>query len=271
MAPSKATGYFRCGLPYSRCGRGPRPLVVLEGLAFENKPQTGFMFRLYRSLQADYTVYVVLRKPGLPHGYTLKDMADDYAAMIREEFGGPVDVIGVSTGGSIVQHFAADHPNLVRRLVIHSSAHTLSEEAKRLQLRVAHLAQQGQWRKAWAVLIGSVLPRTGIKKHLSKPIAWLASVLLSWSAPKDPTDLVVTVEAEDRHNFRDRLAEITAPTLVVAGDQDPFYTPALFRETAAGIPNARLILYPGMGHPASGKQFGRDLLAFLKEEMPGDA
>ena len=56
-------------------------------------------------------------------GYTFNDMAADYAAMIREEFGGPMDVIGVSTGGSIVQHLAADHPDVVRRLVIHSSAH----------------------------------------------------------------------------------------------------------------------------------------------------
>jgi hypothetical protein len=36
-------------------------------------------------------------------------------------------------------------------------------------------------------------------------------------------------------------------------------------ETAAGIPDARLILYPGMGHPASGKQFKQDVLAFLRE------
>jgi hypothetical protein len=35
---------------------------------------------------------------------------------------------------------------------------------------------------------------------------------------------------------------------------------------SAGIPNARLILYPGMGHPASGKQFERDVLAFLRAE-----
>jgi hypothetical protein len=41
----------------------------------------------------------------------------------------------------------------------------------------------------------------------------------------------------------------------------------LFRETAAGIPNARLILYKGMGHPASGKQFSRDVLAFLNEDV----
>ena len=75
----------------------------------------------------------------------------------------------------------------------------------------------------------------------------------------------MTVEAEDKHDFKDRLGEISAPTLVVAGDRDPFYTETLFRETAEDIPEARLILYPGMGHPASGKHFGRDVLAFLEE------
>lgn len=266
MAKSNgASGYFRSGLPYRRLGHGPRPLVVFQGLAFENKPPPGLMMRDYQCLEDDYTVYAVLRKPGLPHGYTLKDMADDYAAMIREEFGGPIDVIGVSTGGSIVQHFAADHPDLVRRLVIHSSAYTLSDEARRLQMDIAHLAQQGQWKQAYAVLLGPVLAHAGTASYFAKPIVWLIAVLMSLKPPKDATDLVVTIEAEDRFNFRDRLAQISVPTLVIAGEQDPFYTPALFRETAAGIPNARLILYPGMGHPASGKQFGRDLLAFLKE------
>ena len=84
--------------------------------------------------------------------------------------------------------------------------------------------------------------------------------------PDDPTDLVVTVAAEDQFNFKDQLTQIAAPTLVVAGDQDPFYSEDLFRETAEGIPNARLILYEGMGHPASGKQFQRDVLDFLKED-----
>jgi pimeloyl-ACP methyl ester carboxylesterase len=60
------------------------------------------------------------------------------------------------------------------------------------------------------------------------------------------------------------LREITVPTLVDAGEEDPFYSPALFRETATGIPNARLCLYPNMAHPAGGKQFQQDVLAFLR-------
>jgi pimeloyl-ACP methyl ester carboxylesterase len=77
---------------------------------------------------------------------------------------------------------------------------------------------------------------------------------MSLNAPEDPSDLVVTVEAEDKHSFKERLSEITAPTLVVAGDRDAYYPEELVRETAEGIPNARLILYEGMGHPASGQR-----------------
>ena len=259
------SGYFRSGLPYNRAGQGPRPLVIFPGLTFENKPQFGMLF-LYRFLENDYTLYSVLRKPGMPQGHTLKDMADDYAALIREEFGGPVDVLGMSTGGSIALHFTADHPELVHRLVIHSSAHTLNPAAKQLQLDVARLAQQGRWMQAWAVMVGAIYPQTGLGKWLAQPLVWLSAWLLSLKPPQDPGDLVVTVEAEDRHAFQDRLAEIVTPTLIVAGADDFFYSPVLFRETADGIPNARLCLYEKMGHPAGGKQFRRDVLAFLREK-----
>ena len=65
----------------------------------ENTPQSRLSIQMYNYLGEDYQVYVVLRKPGLAPGTTLQDMANDYAAMIREEFGGPINVIGLSTGG----------------------------------------------------------------------------------------------------------------------------------------------------------------------------
>jgi hypothetical protein len=43
------------------------------------------MLSQYSSLQEKYTTYVVARKPGLPDGQCMQDMADDYAVMIREE------------------------------------------------------------------------------------------------------------------------------------------------------------------------------------------
>jgi pimeloyl-ACP methyl ester carboxylesterase len=266
MAKLKASaGYFHNGLPYNRVGYGPRKLVIFQGLLqVENKPLPALLAplysRYYQYLKEDYTTYIVLRKPGLPDGYSLQNMSDDYATMINEELGKPVDVIGVSTGGSIAQHFAADHPDLIRKLIIQSSAYTLSDSTKRIQLRAGDLARQRQWKAAYATMFGPM--------RYSKPVIWIISLLAGMlAAPCDPSDFVVTIEAEDKFNFKDRLAQIAAPTLVAAGDQDPFYPETLFRETAAGIPNARLILYEGKSHPVGGKQFRRDILMFLKEGM----
>jgi pimeloyl-ACP methyl ester carboxylesterase len=274
LIKSKATaGYFRSGLAYNRFGHGAQPLVIFQGLEFENKPLAGLMLPLFSIvytflfLDKEYTTYIVNRKPGLPVGYTIKEMSDDYATMIKDEFGGPVDIIGVSTGGAIAQHFAADHPDLLRKLIIHSSAYTLSDAGMREELHIGHLARQHQWRDAYTILVSPMFPQNGIMKYVTAPLVWLASRLggMLFGAPEDPSDLVITVEAEEKHNFKDRLNQISAPTLVIAGDKDPFYTEALFRATAEGIPNARLILYKGMGHPAYGKQFHRDVLLFLKD------
>jgi pimeloyl-ACP methyl ester carboxylesterase len=241
--------------------------VIFEGLGFENKPMPSHMAAgLYRFLEQDYTTYCVTRKPGLPSGYSMHNMSYDYAAMIKEECGRPVDVIGVSTGGSIAQHFAADHPDLVRRLVLHSTAHTLGEAGKAVQWRIGELARQGHRREACTIMLGLILPPAGIKRSVGRLAVWIAGFMLPLILPKDLSDLVITIEAEDKHTFKDRLSEINAPTLVVAGAKDPFYSESLFRETAEGIPHARLILYQGMGHPASGKHFRQDVLAFLTED-----
>ncbi len=111
-------------------------------------------------------------------------------------------------------------------------------------------------------MIDIFYPRGGIKKNLFKLIMWLSA---SFWAPADPSDYIVTLEAEDKHDFKDRLAEIKVPTLVIGGDEDYLYP---IRETAAGIPNAELILYEGFGHNAiydNKSQFQEDVLAFLKK------
>jgi pimeloyl-ACP methyl ester carboxylesterase len=257
------TGYFKNGLPYTRIGSGPRKLVIFEGLNFSHKPPSGLMLRMISSslkrLAKGFTVYYVSRKPCLPTGYSMRDMSEDYATMIRDELGGPVDVMGVSTGGPIAQHFAVDHPDLVHRLVLAMTGYCLTEEGRKLQRHVGDQARRRNWRAAYSSLIGGVY-RKGIKKLFFKWFAWLFGAI---GAPADPSDGLVEIEAEDSHNFKDRLAEITVPTLVIGGEEDFFYP---IRETAVGIANAKLIVYEGVGHAAMMKrQFSEDVLAFLTE------
>lgn len=269
MTLSNHAGYTHNGLPYNRLGSGSRPLIVFQGLVFENKPTSERMARFfswYNFLDTDYTIYLVGRKSGLPQGYSLADMAKDYADMISEEFGHPVDVVGVSTGGSIALHFAANHPQWVRRLILHSAAYSLGAAGKAVQMQIASLARQQRWREACVALFSFLLPRGGTQGVIGRlafqPVSFFLPRFLNMR-PDDPSDLIITIEAEDEHDFKDCLAEICVPTLVIAGADDPFYSAELFSETAAGIPNAKLILYSGKGHLVSGGQLEQDVLAFL--------
>jgi pimeloyl-ACP methyl ester carboxylesterase len=71
--------------------------------------------RLLAPLARVFTVYRVSRKVGLEPGTTMTDLANDYAQAIENEFGRPLDVLGISTGGSLALQLAADRPELVRR------------------------------------------------------------------------------------------------------------------------------------------------------------
>ena len=241
---------------------------MFEGLNFENKPPSGLQLRFvagdFKEFAKLYTVYSVGRKPNLPQGYSTRDMANDYAEMIRNELGHPVDVIGLSTGGTIAQYFALDHPDLVNRLVLASTGYQLRETGKQLQLYVGEMARQRKWRKALPAMLEGLYPQGGgLKKRFFKFMMW---IMATFSAPKDPSDVVITIDAEDQHNFKDLLSQIKVPTLVIGGVEDYFYP---IKETADGIPNAELILYEKFGHNAwmdNRKTFHADVLKFLNGE-----
>lgn len=259
------TGYFKNGLPYFRIGSGPRNLVIFEGLNFVHKPLSGFGLRMmsntYKIFTEDFTVYYLGRKPDLPAGYSMRDMSEDYAEIIKNELGGYVSVMGLSTGGLIAQRFAVDHPELVDRLVLVSTGYTLSESGATAQRKVINFTRQGKWRAAAAAMAGVMV--SGPVRPLVVAFFWLLGKGM-FGSPDSPSDGIVELEAEDSFNFKEHLADIKAPTLVIGGERDCFY---VIRETAEGIPSAKLILHKNAGHMAMTKRrFRLDILAFLTED-----
>ena len=88
---------------------------------------------------------------------------------------------------------------------------------------------------------------------------------LFWSNPENPSDLLVEGKAELICDSKNRLAEISVPTLVIGGDRGYYFPVELLQGTAAGIANDLLVLYEGKGHMLSRKQFDDDVLEFLNE------
>ena len=260
-------GSLHGGLPYLAVGQGP-PLVVFSGLTAEHTNPTGldrrFQLQSLKPLARHFTVYAVNRKPGLAAGSTIKDLAGHYAEAIAHEFQGPVSVQGISTGGSIAQQFAIDHPQLVRRLVLAATACRLSAQGREAQRRFAELIKDGRPRRAYATL-GPALAATAAGGRAYTVMMWLFG---GSQRVEDPSDMLVTVAAEDVFDASPELGRITAPTLLVAGGRDRYYSPELFRETAERIPNARLCLYPDKGHAGvlTSKPALREIVAFLRAD-----
>jgi pimeloyl-ACP methyl ester carboxylesterase len=260
-------GSLHGGLPYLAVGQGP-PLVVFSGLTAEHANPTGlerrFQLQSLKPLARHCTVYAVNRKPGLPVGATIKDLAGHYAEAIARQFPGPVLVHGISTGGSIAQQFAIDHPQLVRRLVLAATACRLSPHGREVQRRYAELIRQGRPRRAYAAL-GPALAATAAGGRAFAALMWLVGAS---QRVEDPSDMLVTVAAEDTFDACPQLHRITAPTLLVAGGRDQYYSPELFRQTAERIPNGRLRLYPDKGHAGvlTHKPAIREIVAFLRAD-----
>ncbi len=227
-------------------GEGP-PLVFLAGLL----PKTGVASwqNMHATTAAPYTarrrVHYLNRRPDLPRGITFAELAAEHAQAIRERFDAPVDLLGLSTGGSIAQQVAADHPDVVRRLALLSTGYRLSDHTRAQMRRVAARIRAGAPHRAMALAAADMVP----DGPLQLPAA-LAGAAFSRPALSDAdlADMATTIEAEDEFDLRACAAPIQAPTLVISGGRDRFYPLAMIEQTVALIPDARLVIEPKHGH-----------------------
>ncbi|MFX0178254.1 MAG: alpha/beta fold hydrolase [Candidatus Hodarchaeota archaeon] len=264
------TGFFEGGLPFARIGDNQKVVVNIQALSFKHEPPSGFELKEFiksaRPFIEKYTFYLIGRKQNLPKNYLFDRMAEDYAKMIRREFKGPVDVMGVSTGGQLALYLAADYPDTVRKLIIISAAYRLSEKGVEIERKSAEYFRQGKYGKAFAAILDLIW-----KKRILRAIAKFFTRLVGkriLGEIKYPNDFLNEIQADREMNFKERLKEIKANTLVMCGESDIAYTAEDVRVTAEGIPNSKLILYNGYGHNLimrNRKQVYKDIFQFLEK------
>jgi len=246
----ESAGFLSGDMAYLKVGEGP-PLVFAAGLAFDHEIPTGMTRRMMRSWAAPFaqhfTVYFVTRKKGLEPGESMADIAGHLGRAIDSDIGGPVFLVGMSTGGSVALQLAIDRPDLVLRLVLLGSACRLGPEGRAVQAELARSIRAGDPVRGWAEVMATMMP--GL---LQRPARGLWRVALGPVVPKDSAEVLVTVEAEDVFDVEASLPRITAPTLVVGGAHDAGYSRELFEATARGIPDGRVHIIEGKGHATVG-------------------
>lgn len=267
--PVPETGTFPNTMDFARWGTGDKTVLWIPGGPGSDVPQgtfaalSGAQFRPL--LEAGYSVWQVTRRRNMPEGHNVEDMADDYARLIEDHFGGRVDVVvGLSYGGMIVQYLAADHPERVGKAVIALAAARVTTWGHDVDRRWAQARAGGRWREAGEAMAEYIYPEPSQWRQRKVLGPLLAQMFKDEQVPAG--DLRVESDAEVLFDATDAVKRITVPTLVISAQEDMFFDPEVVAQTVAAIPGATAIEYEGMGHmkAAMSSRLVQDVLEFAE-------
>lgn len=176
--------------------------------------------------------------------WSTASFADDAAAVLRALGRSEVFVYGTSMGGRVAQELALRHPRLVSKLVLAcTSPGGPHAQERSVDVRRA-LADSDADRRREALVDLFYTP------------AWVASrggraevpTHLFGDPGMTPAAARAHLDVSDRHNAWDRLPQISAPTLVLHGDDDQMVPGVNGELLASRIPEARLEVTSGGRH-----------------------
>jgi len=265
-------------MPFSRAGgltvhydlAGPQdgPLVVLLNSLGTNvrlwDTQVPALAERHRVVRYD------MRGHGLSAGppereYTIAQLADDLADLLDALAIERATLVGLSIGGVVAQRFAAAYPARTERLVLCATGNRIGtaelwnermETAEREGIAALAEGTLGRW---FTPAMHAARPTDvdGFRLMLTRtPVAGYVGCC---AALRD-ADLA----ADD--------ARISAPTLVIAGSDDPSTPPALCAALRDAIPGARLEVIDSAAHILNVERpdaFNRVLHAFLGAAVAG--
>ena len=250
-------------LPYVEQGSPSGvPLVLLHGVGDSWRSFERVLCHLPESIHA---FALTLRGHGDANrpesGYRSSDFAADLVGFL-DALGLDAVIAGGSSGGLVALRFATDHPDRTLGLVLLGSPLTLGNKPGPREL----------WDSTISKLTDPIDPdfvRGFVEGTVVRPVPDVFLAAMVQESLKVPACVwKATVEGLLEDDFSGELGSIQTPTLVVWGDRDTILTREEQESLTAGIPDARMLVYPGSGHAFYWEDPARvasDLAAFVEE------
>ena len=204
--------------------------------------------------------------------YTLFDMANDAVGLLDKLKINRAHVVGRSMGGMIAQLLACEHSERVLSLVsIMSSTgnpnlpQASPEVMEALTSPAPHPLQDEQGYLAHCVALSQAIAGRGYPFDES---AQRYQALVEVKRAYNPTGFLRQIAAiAATGDLRVHLANISVPTLVLHGADDPLVPPEAGKDTAANIQGAELLIIEGMGHDLPPAMFGNVVRAITDNAL----
>lgn len=238
---------------YEEAGAG-LPIVFVHEFAGDHRsyePQLRHFARRYRCIAYNARGYPPSDVPADGNAYSQDRARDDIRAVLDTLGIDRAHIVGISMGGFAVLHFGFTYPDRARSLVIAGCGYG-AEPDKRAQFAAeAETSAQrfetvGMGKAALAYALGP----TRVQFQNKDPRGWqeFAGQLAEHSTEGAARTMRgVQARRPSLFDLTERMAAITAPALVMTGDEDwPCLESALLMKRT--IPSADLVVMPGTGH-----------------------
>lgn len=177
---------------------------------------------------------------------SMPEIAAGVAGWMEDLGVGPVDLVGLSFGGMVAQHVTLEHPHLVRTLALLDTSPAFGLDGVTtpeswLASRIDAIRRgPGPSASSVEAVVDGLVGANASEEVRSHMTASMQGV--------PPATLEAACKALIGHDTRDRLHEISVPTLVMVGEQDTETPPSYAEAIASRIAGARLVVVPGAGH-----------------------
>jgi 3-oxoadipate enol-lactonase len=177
-----------------------------------------------------------------PGPYDVGLFARDLAALL-DRLGEPrAHLVGHSGGGVVSQRFALDFPERTASLVLASTSSEVSARARAGWHRLADAIERSGFGD------GRAPDARGFAPAFAAAHPDVVAGLTRATRANDPAAYAATARAFGGYGWTADLPRIAAPTLVLQGLDDQLTPPGGSVILARGIPRARLVMLPGVGH-----------------------
>jgi len=224
-------------LYYEEQGEG-ETLMLLHGLTSHH-----LMLKQEMEYFKDYFHVIAIDSRG--HGksekhssYTLEDHINDVIALMDELDIDKTSIIGMSMGTYVAQGVAIKAPERVDKMILVSgTTHAKGENEGLLaenQDKIGHLSFEGQMEQ--------------MAEHIFHNMEAVGKWLSSIPGGLTPKQQEIAADGLAHFDFRPKLKDVKAKTLVISGKHDGLNPPHEGKEIADLVPGAKFVVFENSGH-----------------------
>jgi 3-oxoadipate enol-lactonase len=252
---------------YEDTGRNAPPIVFSHGLLWNSElfaPQIAVLRDRFRCIAYDHRGQGK-SADGTGRAIGIDTLTNDAATLIEGLGLGRVHFCGLSLGGIVGMRLAIARPDLIRSIILLST--TADPEPSKLKYKAMNVIARFFGN---GTVTNAVMPVLYGKTALSDPAR--ASERVAWRrqlASNRSTIWRAVNGVLERKSIHTELGKITAPTLVVVGDEDVAAVPSRAERIARAINGAKLVIIPHAGHGLTWEQptaVTDTIAAFLDEQ-----